>query len=129
MSMPPPGNPYQTPMPVPVDPAKATGMGGLGPTDEERLWATLAHLSGLALSFLGPLIVLLVKKDSPFIQEQGKEAFNFQLTWFLISLVSAVTCIGPIVVGVVAIVFMVQAAIAVNQGKPHRYPLTWRVMT
>ena len=34
--------------------------------------------------FIGPLIVWLVKKDEmPFVDDQGKEALNFQITVFL----------------------------------------------
>ena len=48
--------------------------------------------------FAGPLVVWLVKRhDFPFVEEQGKEAVNFQLTMFLAFLVSAMLAI--IVIG------------------------------
>jgi uncharacterized protein len=53
----------------------------------ERTWAMLCHLSALAGcilplgNILGPLAVWLLKKDeSPFIDEHGKAALNFQVT-------------------------------------------------
>lgn len=55
-----------------------------------KTWAMACHLSALAwilapapvfINILGPLIVWLVKKnDSPFIDDQGKESVNFQLS-------------------------------------------------
>ena len=65
------------------------------PSAEERNWAVIAHLSALAglviwgLGIvLGPLIVWLLKKDQmPFVDEQGKEALNFQITVFLAGVV------------------------------------------
>lgn len=56
-----------------------------------RNWAVLGHLSALLFLFgipfgniLGPLVVWLVKRnDHPFIDEQCKEALNFQITMTL----------------------------------------------
>ncbi|MEC7445671.1 MAG: DUF4870 domain-containing protein, partial [Planctomycetota bacterium] len=42
--------------------------------------AMLAHLLGALVGFLGPLILWVVKKDEhEFIDDQSKEALNFQL--------------------------------------------------
>ena len=41
------------------------------------------------LSFLGPLIIWLMKKDeSAFVNDQGKEALNFQLTLLIAQVVA-----------------------------------------
>lgn len=57
------------------------------PANEARSWAVACHLSALAGMWipvghlLGPLVVWLIKRnDDPFIDEQGKEAVNFQLS-------------------------------------------------
>jgi len=48
---------------------------------EDKTMAMLCHLLGILTAFLGPLIIWLVKKDqSPFVDDQGKEALNFQIT-------------------------------------------------
>ena len=44
------------------------------PTSEERNIATLAHLITFVSSFIGPLVIYLVKKDeSAFVGDQAKE--------------------------------------------------------
>jgi len=112
------------------------------PAPDERTWATLAHLSGLlaawlgGFSFLGPLIVWLIKKDqSPFVGDQAKEALNFQIAvtiavWVSIALIW-VFCIGLILLAVVAIgsiVFSIIAAMEANKGVYYRYPYTIRLI-
>ena len=111
------------------------------PTEDERTWALLAHLSGLiamllgGLCFLGPLIVWLVKKDqSPFVADQAKEALNFQIAVFialLISAVSTLACIGFILLPIVmigGIVYAVIGGMEANKGVYYRYPYTFRLI-
>ena len=112
---------------------------------EERTWGMIAHLSAFAYYFsgvghiLGPLIVLLVKRDGhPFVEDQAKEALNFQMTVTLIGIAAVVMCftvilavIGiPILIGlhVYQIVCMIIAAIKANDGVAFRYPLTLRLV-
>src|SRR5687767_6174019 len=80
--------PPHTPPPPPQSPLPyATPMGaghpyaGAPPTPDDKTMATLAHVLGIFTSFVGPLIIWMIKKDtSPFVDDQGKEALNFQLT-------------------------------------------------
>ena len=108
---------------------------------EARTWGMVAHLSSLAGlviplgNFIGPLVVWLVKKDEmPFVNDQGKESLNFQITVTIAAVIAAATiCIGiglillP-VVAVVAIVFAIIAGIKANEGIPYRYPFTLRLL-
>lgn len=66
---------------------------------DERLWATLAHLGGImgamivssVGSILGALIIWLIKRnDSKFVDEQGKEALNFQITICIINAIISI---------------------------------------
>jgi uncharacterized Tic20 family protein len=107
------------------------------PTEDERMWALIAHLSYLAGSvigfpFVGPLVVWLIKKDqSPFVGDQAKEALNFQLAVMVAVLVLIVTCIGAIlapVVGIAALVYSIIAALEANKGVYYRYPYTIRLI-
>lgn len=111
-----------------------------GQNEEARKWAMLTHLSALVgllgngIGFLlAPLIMWLVKKDSdPFIDDQGKEAVNFQLTMFIAALIAIVlsfVLIGIpllIVIGLMAVIFPIIAAVKANDGHHYRYPLTIR---
>src|SRR5690349_455038 len=70
----------------------------LSPHDA-RTWATVAHLAGFLMysgipfaSILGPLVVWLLKRDqSPYVDDQGKEAVNFQISMALYALLIAPT--------------------------------------
>ncbi len=111
-----------------------------GLSKDVRNWAMLCHLSALVGLlgngigfFLGPLIVWLIKKEEhPFIDEQGKEAVNFQITMFIafmIALVLSFVLIGiPLLLalGVLEIVFPIIAAIQASNGAHYRYPLAIR---
>jgi uncharacterized Tic20 family protein len=107
------------------------------PTQDERTWALLAHLSGLiagvvGLPFLGPLIVWLVKKDeSPFVGDQAKEALNFQIAVLIAVVVCLITCVGAIlapVIGIAGLVFSIIGALEANKGVYYRYPYTIRLI-
>ena len=123
------GMPPQEPgPPLSGDPSAYNGP---PPTKEDQSMAMLAHLLGI-LGFLGPLIIWLLKKDqSPFVNDQGREALNFQLTvligyivgWLLIY----VFCIGLLIVFplmIASLVLHIIAAMKANQGIAYRYPFS-----
>lgn len=125
-----------------------------GPIDpQQRQWAMFAHLSALLgglLStgwagsigcFIGPLVIWLLKKDTmPFVDDQAKEALNFNITVAIVFLVLLVATIftlgigiiitGPlfVIVGLSWLVFTIIAAIKANEGVAYRYPLTLRLI-
>jgi hypothetical protein len=101
--------------------------------EDEKLWAMGAHLGGLVLGFIAPLIVWLIYRErSAYLDRQAKEALNFQLTLligYLVGFVLACFLIGFVllpVVWIVGIVFMVMAAIAVSKFEDYRYPINIR---
>jgi len=102
---------------------------------DEKTMAMLCHLLGLLTSFLGPLIIWLIKKDqSTYVDQQGKEALNFQITmaiaWFVAGLSTAI-CIGVVllpVVGIANLVLSIMACVAANKGEPYRYPVSLRLV-
>jgi len=67
-------------------------------TKAERNWAMACHLAALAVflkipfgNILGPLVVWLIKRrESSFVDDQGKEALNFQISVTIYFLVLAV---------------------------------------
>ncbi|HET7126331.1 MAG TPA: DUF4870 domain-containing protein [Lysobacter sp.] len=122
------------------------------PSKDERQWAMFAHLSallgGLVTSavggwgfFLGPLVIWLMKKETmPFVDDQAKEALNFNITVsaiFLILLILTFLSLGigalvtvpvMLIVGIAALVFIVIAAIKSNEGVAYRYPFAIRLI-
>lgn len=112
------------------------------PGKDARLWAMIAHLAGFLGYFLpvvgsliGPLIIWQLKRDvHPYVDEQGKEALNFQITVALAALVSLllmVVVIGFFLMAIVvvgAIVLMIIAAIKANEGAGYRYPFCLRLI-
>ena len=107
---------------------------------DSKLWGMLCHLTALSLfigipfgNLIGPLVIWLIKKDQyPFVDDQGKEALNFQISMTIYGAVSAILVlilIGIpllIAVGVVDIVFIIIASIRANNGEKYRYPITIR---
>jgi uncharacterized Tic20 family protein len=109
---------------------------------DARMWAMFCHLAGLAgfvipvilSGIIAPLIIWQIKKDDhPFIDENGKEALNFQISIGIYALVSILLiplfCIGAFLltaVGIFNLVFMLIAAIKANNGFHYRYPLCIR---
>lgn len=113
-----------------------------GPSDDERQWGMLGHLSalvGFVIPFgtiIGPLIVWQMKKDElPFAGQQALEALNFQITVaiaFLIAILLSFILIGFLlmpVIGIGALVFTIIAGIQANQGNAYEYPISWRLVS
>jgi uncharacterized Tic20 family protein len=117
-----------TPPPPPVPPSQQPMS-----DSDARLWAMLGQLSGIILGFVGPLIVMLVfGPRNAFVKKESTEALNFQITVliaYLVSFVLTLIVIGIVlffVVWVVALIFMIIAAIKNNQGIEYRYPINIR---
>lgn len=128
---PPPGPPPAYPAP-PAPGYAATGEQPLSQSDE-RLWAMLSHLSELVLAIIGPLLILVILgKRSAFVDDQSKEALNFQISLFIGAVVSGILIF--VVVGIflfIAVllygfIFAIIAAIKSYNGELYRYPVTFR---
>lgn len=111
------------------------------------MWAMLIHLSGLVGAILAsstlipgnlviPLILWLIKReDSSFINDQGKECLNFQITMTLAGAVCFAlmfVCIGIFLLfalGIYVLILSIIAGVKSNEGVLYRYPLTLRLIT
>ncbi len=136
----------QQPPPVTETPA-----GGI--SAEQRQWAMFAHLSALVGGavtagwagsvgcFIGPLVIWMIKKDTmPFVDDQAKEALNFNITVaiaFLALLLFSVLTLGIglliaipawIVIGLFWLVLTIIAGIKANEGVAYRYPFAIRLV-
>jgi len=106
---------------------------------EERALATLTHLSGLAgyiVPFGGvlvPIIIWMVKKDSPVISSIAKQAVLLNLIVFLlfcagwvlfitILLIPAVL-LGWAILGVAAVALPIVGAMKAADGNYYRHPV------
>lgn len=116
----------------------------IGPSREERQWALFAHLSALLAGlltghwlgvgcFIGPLIIWLAKREGmPFVDDQAKEALNFNITVAIAALVCGLlmfVLIGFVllpILGVLWLVCVILAAIKANEGERYRYPFALR---
>ena len=115
------------------------------PTDvskDARLWGMLCHLTalsgfvGVGFGFiLGPLVCWLIKKNEyEFVDDQGKEALNFQITLMIVGVIAipfVLIWIGIpvlIAVGVLSVVFSIIGAVKANDGVRYRYPFAWRLI-
>jgi uncharacterized Tic20 family protein len=106
-------------------------------SSDERNFAVLAHVLGILTTFLGALIVWLIKKDnSPFVDDQAKEAMNFQITVFIGQVVAGMLtpvlglgCVLLAIIVVANFILCITAAVAAGQGQWYRYPMTLRLIT
>lgn len=111
------------------------------PTKDEKNLAALCHLgtfAGFIIPFgniIVPLIIWIVKKDeSNFINDQGKEVLNFQITLSIALVVLMVlfftfigsipAIIGFISVGIVDVILPIIGAIKASEGEYYRYPFS-----
>ena len=135
---PPPG--YATPPP----PAPGYGgpqgayqpqyaMGAPLSDSDQRLWSVLSHIGGVFVSFLVPLVVWLVFKGrGAFVEDQSKEALNFQITLaiaYVVGFITLIFIVGIVILiaaGLCAVVFGIIAAVQSSQGVLYRYPVCIR---
>lgn len=120
-------------------------------TPQEKNFATLCHLIsliGFGIPFghiIGPLIIWLLKRhDSKFIDDQGKEVVNFQismtiylgiiiffgfiLTFLTFGLFSFILIPTLCLFAIIEFIWIIIAAIQSNEGKTYRYPINLRLI-
>ena len=125
-----------TPPPV-TTPAATVG----AVSQEEKTMGMLCHLLAIFTGWLGPLIIWLIKKDTmPFVDDQGKEALNFNIMLLIVfAILWALTFVtfgigilltGPLmfIIGVAALVLVIMAGIKANEGVAYRYPFSLRLI-
>jgi hypothetical protein len=120
--------------------------GGEVPPDQRQmaLFSHLSSLSGLIIplgNILGPLILWLVKKDTmPFVEDQAKEALNFNITLGIIGIVLTIITVVTfgigavltvplgILLGIAWLVLTIMAGLKANEGQYYRYPFALRLI-
>ena len=108
---------------------------------DAKQWAMLTHLAAFAAflipfgNIIGPLLVWQLKKDlGPFVEQNGKEAVNFQITIAIIGLVCTMLMFALVgflllpVLGLYWLILTIMAGVKANDGAAYRYPLTIRFL-
>lgn len=121
------GNDFTSPPPAPSG----------APSDDQKTLALITHLSGIVLGFIVPLIIWLVNKDQPdkaFVNDQAKEALNFQITLFfvyIVGIVLSIILIGALInmlAWVACIILSIMGGLAAQKGEAYRYPFAIRLI-
>ncbi len=97
-----------------------------------------AGVGGMVASF----VAWLIKKDeSPFIRKHAAEAFNFNFSMFIYSLIAVFFALITLGLGLIFVIpaamvlvvvwlwCTIQAAMAGFDGKEYRYPFTLRLLS
>ncbi len=117
---------------------------------DDNTWAMAAHIGALvaawfAFGFLAPLVVMLVKSESPYVRRHAVESLNFQISILIYGIVGAIVAfvlalvtfgIGLLVIvpvaiaaGIAILIVMILATVAASKGEDYRYPLTIRFIS
>ena len=109
-------------------------------TNDEKMWAMFCHLAGLLhfipfCQIVGPLIIWIVKKEeSSFIDDQGKQALNFQISMLIYMLLCipfifiVIGIFALIALGIINLILVIIAAVNANNGVRYRYPLALQLI-
>jgi uncharacterized protein len=107
---------------------------------QARTWGMLCHLTALfglsgipLVNVIGPLVVWFFKrKTSPFVDKQGKESLNFQLSMTTYAVFAALMIyikLGMLPLWILAAINLLLvfiAAVRANRGEIYLYPFTIR---
>ncbi|MBU8878891.1 DUF4870 domain-containing protein [Bacillus sp. FJAT-29790] len=105
------------------------------PSNDERLLAAAIYVSSFFTTFIGPLVIWLLKKnESSFVDYHGKEYFNFLISYGVYSIISTILMVILIgfvtiwIVGILAFVFTIIAAVKAYEGKEYEIPFVFRII-
>jgi len=125
----------EPPREPPVIPAAPTPR----PTWRDHAWAAICHLMlflAIPTVFLGGVVTFflwqLKGKDDAQVEDQGREALNFQINVAVLTAVLSITFLGVALVPIVwlvAAIFCIIAARKAAEGSLYRYPWILRVVT
>ncbi len=97
---------------------------------DSKSMVLLTHLSGILVSFVGPLVIYLMykdKKESQDLVSHAKDALNFQIVMAIAYAVSSVLNLYGII-WLVNIVFCIKVAMDISNKKPYSYPFNLKLI-
>ncbi len=103
-------------------------------------WAALSHLSAFVMflgvpALIGPFAIWLWKRDDAYVDQQGKEALNFNISFLIYGIVSAfliLVLIGLVLLPIVFVtwfILVIVAAVKASAGEDYQYPFTIRFIS
>ncbi len=104
------------------------------PNQDSKNIALLTWIGTIFFGFIPSLIVYLVRKDDPFVQDHAKEALNWSITEVVIYAVSFVLTfiliglLGFLVLAILHLVFCIMGAVAAANGNGFRAPFALRLL-
>jgi uncharacterized protein len=118
-------------------PSSVSGTGSMSKNEQNMgMLCHLLALSGYLVPFghiVGPLVIWMLKRqEMPFVESEGKESINFQISVTIYGIVAAISIfllVGFVLLPAVLIfdlVCVIIASIEAANGKPYRYPLCIR---
>ena len=103
--------------------------------DEKTLGIVMHVLCLIGFPIIGPLVIWLMKKDqSPYLDSQGRELLNFQISYLLYGFAAFLLCfvfIGLLLLPVVVVATIILTIIGIvraAEGQVYRFPLTIRML-
>ncbi len=139
-----------------VGPDPAAGATSFGPNAryidpntpaEERTYGVFLHLIGLlaltsvpipVAGLIGAIVMWRIKAaSSPFLDDHGRDAVNFQISLLIYNIVFAILIIptlglsglGFVAIVAVTLIGCIRGAMAAHRGEYYRYPVTIRFLT
>lgn len=102
------------------------GPSGIVPSQEEKTQGLLVWALGI-LTWIVPLIFLLISKEKPFVYKNAVQCLTFQVGIFILMMICVITVVGIIVVPILwlgAIAIGIMGAMAANKGEVYEPPVT-----
>ena len=92
-------------------------------SQDARNMAMLCHLLGI-FGFFGPLLIWLIERDKHrFVDEHGRAAMNYQISFLIYLAALCVTIIGVPALLVVHVALSIVGTVKASRGEPWHYPI------
>jgi uncharacterized membrane protein len=102
------------------------GPSGIVPSQEEKTQGTLVWAIGI-LTWIVPLIFLLISKEKPFVYRNAVQCLTFQVCLFVLMMICIVTVVGILItpfIWLLGLVIGIMGAMAANKGEIYEPPVT-----
>lgn len=104
-------------------------------SQEDKNMAMIMWILSFFTSFIGPLLIWVMKKDeSAYLNQQGKNCLNFIISYgiyVVISTILTAIVIGAlflIVIGIATVIYIILGVMASNKGEDFKVPFTFEFL-